>query len=136
MFTSQSAISMKQTCKNKCKVKWGTFDSNWSEFIHVLFSKLILLFFSPFFFTVECSSMEQEELFIRKLRQCCVSFDFMDPVSDLKGKEIKRAALNDLSAYITHGRGVLTEAVYPEIIRMVRANEISLVFWHNRENNV
>jgi serine/threonine-protein phosphatase 2A regulatory subunit B' len=63
--------------------------------------------------------MEQEDLFIRKLRQCCVSFDFMDPVSDLKGKEIKRAALNDLSAYITHGRGVLTEAVYPEIIRMV-----------------
>lgn len=68
---------------------------------------------------VESSSLEQEELFIRKLRQCCVSFDFMDPVSDLKGKEIKRAALNDLSAYITHGRGVLTEPVYPEIIRMV-----------------
>lgn len=67
--------------------------------------------------------MEQEELFIRKLRQCCVSFDFMDPVSDLKGKEIKRAALNDLSAYITHGRGVLTEAVYPEIIRMVRRKD-------------
>lgn len=43
----------------------------------------------------------------------------MDPVTDLKGKEIKRAALNDLSTYITHGRGVLTEPVYPEIIRMV-----------------
>lgn len=71
---------------------------------------------------VDLSSMEQEELFIRKLRQCCVSFDFMDPVSDLKGKEIKRAALNDLSAYITHGRGVLTEAVYPEIIRMISVN--------------
>ena len=78
--------------------------------------------FSPFLqnFPVECSSLEQEELFIRKLRQCCVSFDFMDPVSDLKGKEIKRAALNDLSAYITHGRGVLTENVYPEIIKMVK----------------
>lgn len=76
--------------------------------------------FNHFYFLVDLSSMEQEELFIRKLRQCCVSFDFMDPVSDLKGKEIKRAALNDLSAYITHGRGVLTEAVYPEIIRMVR----------------
>lgn len=63
--------------------------------------------------------MDQEELFIKKLRQCSVSFDFMDPVSDLKGKEIKRAALNDLSTYITLGRGVLTEAVYPEIIRMV-----------------
>lgn len=76
---------------------------------------------------VDLSSMEQEELFIRKLRQCCVSFDFMDPVSDLKGKEIKRAALNDLSAYITHGRGVLTEAVYPEIIRMVH---ILLCYFH------
>lgn len=70
-------------------------------------------------FIADCSSLEQEELFIRKLRQCCVSFDFMDPVTDLKGKEIKRAALNDLSTYITHGRGVLTEPVYPEIIRMV-----------------
>ncbi|CAG5106830.1 Similar to Ppp2r5a: Serine/threonine-protein phosphatase 2A 56 kDa regulatory subunit alpha isoform (Mus musculus) [Cotesia congregata] len=27
---------------------------------------------------------EQEELFIRKLQQCCVAFDFMDPVADLK----------------------------------------------------
>lgn len=49
----------------------------------------------------------------------------MDPVTDLKGKEIKRAALNDLSTYITHGRGVLTEAVYPEIIRMVRTNHLT-----------
>lgn len=88
-------------------------------------NQLSCLHYSNLFFLLLCiilvdlSSMEQEELFIRKLRQCCVSFDFMDPVSDLKGKEIKRAALNDLSAYITHGRGVLTEAVYPEIIRMV-----------------
>lgn len=67
----------------------------------------------------DCSSQEQEDLFIRKLRQCSVAFDFMDPVSDLKGKEVKRAALNDLSTYITHGRGVLTDSVYPEIIRMV-----------------
>lgn len=63
--------------------------------------------------------MEQEDLFVRKLRQCGVCFDFMDPMCDIKGKEIKRAALNELSTYITHGRGVLTEGVYPEIIRMV-----------------
>lgn len=85
-----------------------------------MFKLTHLLEFVCFFCLVESSSLEQEELFIRKLRQCCVSFDFMDPVSDLKGKEIKRAALNDLSAYITHGRGVLTEPVYPEIIRMVK----------------
>ncbi|XP_024938843.1 serine/threonine-protein phosphatase 2A 56 kDa regulatory subunit epsilon isoform isoform X2 [Cephus cinctus] len=65
---------------------------------------------------------EQEELFITKLRQCCVAFDFMDPVADLKGKEIKRSTLNELVEYITAGRGVLTEPVYPEIIRMISAN--------------
>ena len=69
---------------------------------------------------LDVPSSEQEELFIRKLRQCCVGFDFMDPVADLKGKEIKRATLNEVVDYITAGRGVLTEAVYPEIIRMVR----------------
>lgn len=62
---------------------------------------------------------EQEDLFIRKLQQCCVAFDFMDPVADLKGKEIKRSTLNELVEYITAGRGVLTEPVYPEIIKMV-----------------
>ena len=71
------------------------------------------------FFFSDVPSSEQEELFIRKLRQCCVGFDFMDPVADLKGKEIKRATLNEIVDYITAGRGVLTEAVYPEIIRMV-----------------
>ena len=70
-------------------------------------------------FVSDVPSSEQEELFIRKLRQCCVGFDFMDPVADLKGKEIKRATLNEIVDYITAGRGVLTEAVYPEIIRMV-----------------
>ena len=35
------------------------------------------------------------------------------------GKEVKRACLNEIVDYITAGRGVLTEAVYPEIIRMV-----------------
>lgn len=63
---------------------------------------------------------EQEDLFLRKLRQCCVGFDFLDPVADLKGKEMKRSTLNELVDYITAGRGVLTEPVYPEIIRMVR----------------
>lgn len=59
----------------------------------------------------------------------------MDPVSDLKGKEIKRAALNDLSTYITHGRGVLTEAVYPEIIRMVCIHLAHLP-WNTKKNHI
>ena len=53
------------------------------------------------------------------MRQCCLGFDFLDPVADLKGKEVKRASLTELVDYITAGRGVLTEPVYPEIIRTV-----------------
>lgn len=64
---------------------------------------------------------EQESLFGKKLRQCSVVFDFMDPVADLKGKEIKRATLNELVDYIAAGRGVLTDPIYPEVTRMVSA---------------
>lgn len=70
-------------------------------------------------FVADVNAAEQEELFIKKLRQCCVAFDFMDPMADLKGKEIKRSTLNELVEYITAGRGVLTEPIYPETIKMV-----------------
>lgn len=66
---------------------------------------------------------EQEGLFIRKIRQCCVVFDFVDAVSDLKGKEIKRATLQELIEHISYSRGQLVkEDIYPEVIRMVSHN--------------
>ncbi|KAK3714418.1 hypothetical protein QZH41_020651 [Actinostola sp. cb2023] len=65
---------------------------------------------------------EQQELFMKKLQQCSIVFDFMDPVAELKGKEIKRATLNELVDYITSGRGILTESVYPEVVKMVAGN--------------
>ncbi|KAK2707809.1 serine/threonine-protein phosphatase 2A 56 kDa regulatory subunit epsilon isoform-like isoform X3 [Artemia franciscana] len=71
---------------------------------------------------VDANPQEQEELFIRKLRQCCLGFDFLDPVADLKGKEIKRAALSELVDHIATARGVITEPTYPEIIRCISTN--------------
>jgi len=69
------------------------------------------------------SGVEREELFIQKLRQCCTIFDFaVDPLSDLKWKEIKRAALNELVDFVTHQRGVITEAIYPEAVHMFSRN--------------
>jgi serine/threonine-protein phosphatase 2A regulatory subunit B' len=65
---------------------------------------------------------EQQELFIKKLKQCCVIFDFMDPVTDLKSKEIKRACLNEIIDYISVTKSCLSEPVYPEIIAMVSFN--------------
>lgn len=59
------------------------------------------------------------DLLSRKLAQCGVMFDFLDCVADLKGKEVKRAALNELVECVGSTRGVLIEPVYPDIIRMV-----------------
>ena len=69
---------------------------------------------------LDAAPSEREDLFVQKLRQCCVIFDFLsDPLSDLKWKEIKRAALNELVDYVTHQRGVITDLVYPEAVEMV-----------------
>ena len=64
----------------------------------------------------EASLSEKELLFISKIRQCSVLFDFVsDPLSDLKWKEVKRAALQEMVEFVTQNRGVLTEAIYPEV---------------------
>jgi len=63
---------------------------------------------------------EREELFIQKLRQCCVLFDFeSDPLSDLKWKEVKRTALHEMVDYVTKNKNVITEVIYPEAVNMV-----------------
>uniref|UniRef100_A0A8C9U993 Serine/threonine protein phosphatase 2A regulatory subunit n=1 Tax=Scleropages formosus TaxID=113540 RepID=A0A8C9U993_SCLFO len=70
---------------------------------------------------------EQEKLFVQKLRQCCVLFDFVsDPLSDLKWKEVKRAALSEMVEYITHNRNVITEPIYPEVVHMVSVRSTPL----------
>uniref|UniRef100_A0A8C8GMT8 Serine/threonine protein phosphatase 2A regulatory subunit n=1 Tax=Oncorhynchus tshawytscha TaxID=74940 RepID=A0A8C8GMT8_ONCTS len=70
----------------------------------------------------DAPSTEQQELFTQKLQQCCMLFDFMDSVTDLKSKEIKRATLNELVDYVSTNRGVLVEAAYPEISNMICTN--------------
>uniref|UniRef100_A0A3Q2IAE4 Serine/threonine-protein phosphatase 2A 56 kDa regulatory subunit n=1 Tax=Equus caballus TaxID=9796 RepID=A0A3Q2IAE4_HORSE len=66
----------------------------------------------------DAASNEQQELFCQKLQQCCVLFDFMDSVSDLKSKEIKRATLNELVEYVSTNRGVIVESAYSDIVKM------------------
>lgn len=65
---------------------------------------------------------EREQLFVQKIQQCCILFDFaMDPLSDLKFKEVKRAALNEIVDFITHNKGVVTDPIYLEMARMVNS---------------
>ncbi len=40
-------------------------------------------------------------------------------MSDLRAKEIKRAALNEVLDYVSNYKGVLSEPIYPEVVRMV-----------------
>ena len=64
---------------------------------------------------------EREQLFVQKIQQCCILFDFaMDPLSDLKFKEVKRAALNEIVDFITHNKGVITDPIYLEVTSMVK----------------
>jgi len=71
----------------------------------------------------EATQGEREELFIQKIRQCGVLFDFVsDPLSDLKWKEVKRAALQEMVEFVTQNRAVLTEPVYPEVVHMFTVN--------------
>uniref|UniRef100_A0A669BRC8 Serine/threonine protein phosphatase 2A regulatory subunit n=1 Tax=Oreochromis niloticus TaxID=8128 RepID=A0A669BRC8_ORENI len=70
----------------------------------------------------DAPSTEQQELFTQKLQQCCMLFDFLDSVTDLKSKEIKRATLNELVDYVSTNRGVLVEPAYPEITNMICTN--------------
>lgn len=73
----------------------------------------------------DAPAAEREQLFVRKLQQCCLLFDFADePLSDLKWKEVKRAALLEMVEYVTSQRGVITEAIYPEAVNMVCAPSI------------
>lgn len=72
-------------------------------------------------FLTDASNSDKEELFVQKIRQCCVLFDFVsDPLSDLKWKEVKRAALHEMVEYVTTQRGIITDAIYPEAVNMVR----------------
>ncbi|KAK4473384.1 hypothetical protein MN116_004541 [Schistosoma mekongi] len=69
------------------------------------------------------SQEKREELFIQKLKQCSVVFEFVpDILSDLKDKEVKRAALHELTEYLTENSGIITDSIYPEVVRMVEVN--------------
>jgi serine/threonine-protein phosphatase 2A regulatory subunit B' len=73
----------------------------------------------PNIFPIEVTVNDRPELFVKKLHQCAVLFDFNDASSELKGKQIKAAALHEMLDYITTQRGVITDQIYPEVIKMV-----------------
>ncbi|KAK4698820.1 serine/threonine-protein phosphatase 2A regulatory subunit B', partial [Phenoliferia sp. Uapishka_3] len=65
---------------------------------------------------------ERHDLFLQKLHQCAVVFDFNDASTEIGGKQIKAATLAEMLEWITTQRGVITESVYPEVVAMFASN--------------
>ncbi|KAK4114528.1 protein phosphatase 2A regulatory B subunit [Canariomyces notabilis] len=64
----------------------------------------------------------REDLFMKKIEQCNVIFDFNDASADMKSKEIKRLALHELLDYVANNRQVITEPMYPVVVNMFAKN--------------
>ena len=64
----------------------------------------------------------RQELFMQKIDQCNIIFDFNDAGGDMKAKEIKRLALHELLDYVANNRQVITEPMYPRVVEMFSKN--------------
>ncbi|KAL9121691.1 MAG: hypothetical protein Q9187_001749 [Circinaria calcarea] len=64
----------------------------------------------------------RQELFMQKIDQCNIIFDFNDASGDMKPKEIKRLALHELLDYVANNRQVITEPMYPRVVEMFSKN--------------
>ncbi|AAS52351.2 AEL333Wp [Eremothecium gossypii ATCC 10895] len=65
---------------------------------------------------------EQISLFIAKVDQCNIMFDFSDPSFDIHGKEIKRITLQELIEFIVTNRFTYTEEMYGHVVNMFKVN--------------
>lgn len=81
-------------------------------------------------------SSEKPQLFVRKVKMCCVAFDFTDPTKNIKEKEIKRQTLLELVEYITSNGGKFTENAMQEIVKMVSMNIFREFTPQPRENKL
>ncbi|MCJ1258641.1 Serine/threonine-protein phosphatase 2A 56 kDa regulatory subunit delta isoform [Lignoscripta atroalba] len=70
----------------------------------------------------EVSPGRRQELFMQKIDQCNIIFDFNDASGDMKSKEIKRLALHELLDYVANNRQVITEPMYPRVVEMFSKN--------------
>jgi len=62
------------------------------------------------------------ELFIGKVDQCKIMFDFYDPSSDIQGKEMKRLTLHELTVFVSTTRMTYTDEMYRHVVDMFKIN--------------
>uniref|UniRef100_A0A453MH06 Serine/threonine protein phosphatase 2A regulatory subunit n=1 Tax=Aegilops tauschii subsp. strangulata TaxID=200361 RepID=A0A453MH06_AEGTS len=79
---------------------------------------------------------EKNNLFVKKLNLCCVTFDFSDPTKSIKEKEVKRQTLLELVDYVASANQKFPEIVMQETTRMVSVNLFRTLTTPPRENNI
>lgn len=62
------------------------------------------------------------DLFLQKVDQCNIMFDFFDPSSNIQGKELKRITLHELTVFISTTRLTFTEDMYRSVVDMFKCN--------------
>lgn len=70
----------------------------------------------------EVPPQKRQDLFVSKIAQCNIIFDFNDASADPKSKEIKRLALHELLDWVANNRQVITDAWYPLVVEMFSKN--------------
>lgn len=70
----------------------------------------------------EIPQEEKVPLFIAKVDQCNIMFDFNDPSFDIQGKEIKRITLQELTEFIVTNRINYTNEMYTHMVTMFKNN--------------
>ncbi|XAR68126.1 hypothetical protein NMG60_11003142 [Bertholletia excelsa] len=84
----------------------------------------------------DVTSSEKPNLFVMKLRLCCVVFDFSDPSKNLKEKDIKRQMLHELVDYISSAALKFNEVTMQEITKMVAVNLFRALPSSNHESKL
>lgn len=72
---------------------------------------------------------DRQELMLKKLKQCSNTYDFEDATSDVKSKEIKRLALEELLSFLKtdQSRGMLSEAGHEAFCRTFADNAFRML---------
>jgi len=70
----------------------------------------------------EVPPIEKQALMVRKLHLCSFVFDFSNPGSHVREKEMKRQTLLELVDYVNTGTGKFTELVSEDVVFMLSSN--------------
>ncbi|RWW68749.1 hypothetical protein BHE74_00023695 [Ensete ventricosum] len=87
-----------------------------------IFPSSVVTSIEPLLLFKDVPNSEKHNLFISKMKLCCVVFDFSDPNKNCAEKDMKRQALLDLVDYVDAGASKFTEPMISASCKMFAIN--------------